>query len=66
MEASNLPDLIEIMKSWFKSCENEDKLVTRRALAHLLIRLDLAQEMETAQSMITIRLTGINTEERYI
>ncbi len=56
IEAPSLPDLIIGMKEWLKTCENEDNLVTRRALAHLLIRLGLASEMETALSMMESRL----------
>lgn len=66
IEAPCLPDLIIGMKEWLKTCENEDKLVTRRALAHLLIRLGLASEMETALSMIESRLYGINTGDKWI
>jgi hypothetical protein len=66
IEAPNLPDLIIGMKEWLKTCENEDKLVSRRALASLLIKIGLASEMETALSMMESRLQGINTGDKWI
>ena len=67
LREASLPDRNKILNDWYKSCMNEDGLVSRPDIARLFIRQGFARDFETALTTAEARLQSeIGTDQKIV